>query len=45
MVTFGREEAIAKSWLDEQKSDIKAYKTDKMAIDIKDPKGKRNSYA
>ena len=40
--TLWREEAIAKSWLDEQKSDTKAYQADKMAKDIEVPKGNRN---
>ena len=31
VATLGREEAIAKSWLDGQKSDTKAYQADKLA--------------
>ena len=31
MARLGRKEAIAKSWLDEQKSDIKAYQAVKLA--------------
>ena len=34
-VRCGREEGIAKSWPDEQKSDIKALLADKLAIDSK----------
>lgn len=45
MATFGREEAIAKSWLDEQKSNTKVHKADKMATGIKVPKGNRNPYS
>ena len=41
-VTVGREEAIAKSWLDEQESDTKAYQADKLARDNEVPKGDRN---
>lgn len=36
--TPGREEAIAKSWPDEQKSDTKAYQADKLAKGSKVPK-------
>ena len=35
-------EAIAKSWLDEQESDTKAYQADKLAMDNEVPKGDRN---
>jgi hypothetical protein len=35
IVRCGREEGIAKSWPDEQKSDIKALLADKLAIDSK----------
>lgn len=42
MVTFGREEAIANSWPDEQKPKTKAYQTDKLAKDSKVLKGNRN---
>ena len=41
-VTLRREEAIAKSWLDGQKSEIKAYQADKLAEDIEVRKGNRN---
>ena len=37
-VTLGREEAIAKSWLDVEKSDTKAYQADKLAKGSKIPK-------
>ena len=40
--TFGREEAIANSWPDEQKSNTKAYQADKLTNDSKVPKGNRN---
>jgi hypothetical protein len=39
---LGREEAIAKSWLDEQKSNTKAYQADKLAKGSKVTKGNRN---
>lgn len=39
---IGREEAIAKSWLDEQKPDTKAHQSDKLAQDSDIPKGDRN---
>ncbi|MBO4519374.1 MAG: hypothetical protein J5704_04985 [Paludibacteraceae bacterium] len=42
MATLGREEAIAKSWLDGQKPDTKAYQADKLAHDNEVPKGDRN---
>ena len=42
VVTLGREEAIAKSWPDEQKPNTKAYQADKLAKDSEDPKGNRN---
>jgi len=42
VVTLGREEAIAKSWPDEQKHGTKAYQADKLAKDSKVPKGNRN---
>ena len=42
MVTFGREEAIANSWPDEQKSNTKAHQADKLAQDSKVPKDNRN---
>jgi hypothetical protein len=42
VATLGREEAIAKSWLDEQKSDSKAYQADKLATGNEVPKGDRN---
>ena len=42
MVTFGREEAIANSWSDEQKPNTKAYQADKLTSDSKVPKGNRN---
>jgi hypothetical protein len=41
-VTLEREEAIAKSWLDEQKSNTKVYQVDKLAKGNKAPKGNRN---
>ena len=41
-VTLGREEAIANSWPDEQKSNIKAYQADKLTKGSEDPKGNRN---
>ena len=40
-VTFGREEAIANSWPDEQKPNTKAHQADKLAQDSKVPKGNR----
>ena len=39
---LGRKEAIAKSWLEVQKSDTKAHQAYKMAKDIEVPKGNRN---
>jgi len=42
VVTLGGEEAIAKSWLEEQESDTKAYQADKLAKDNEVPKGDRN---
>ena len=39
---MGREEVIAESWLDEQKSDTKAYQADKLAEDNDVPKIDRN---
>ncbi|MGI6572389.1 MAG: hypothetical protein ACOX19_02975 [Fermentimonas sp.] len=42
VVTLGREEAIANSWLDEQEPDTKAYQADKLAKDNEVPKGNRN---
>ena len=42
VATLGREEAIAKSWPDEQKPNTKAYQADKLAKDNKVPKGDRN---
>ena len=41
-VTLGREEAIAKSWPDGQKPDMKAYQADELAKDSEVPKGNRN---
>jgi len=41
-VTFGREEAIAKSWPDEQKPNTKAYQADKLAKGSEVPKGNRS---
>ncbi len=42
VVTLGREEAIAKSWPDEQKPNTKAYQADKLAKGSEVPKGNRN---
>ena len=42
---FGREEAIAKSWPDEQKHGTKAHQADKLAKDSEAPKGNRNLVA
>ena len=39
---YGREEAIAKSWLDEQKSDKKARQGDKLTRSNEVQKGSRN---
>ena len=41
-MTLGREEAIAKSWPDEQKPNTKAYQADKLAQGGEDPKGNHN---
>ena len=41
-VIFGREEAIANPWSDEQKPNTKAYQADKPLKAVKDPKGNGN---
>ncbi|WP_257009497.1 hypothetical protein [Hoylesella timonensis] len=41
-MTLGREEAIANSWLDEQKPNTKAYQADKLVKGSEVPKGNRN---